>query len=111
MSWKLPELPPHVSPVEQQQLLQVLLEYQDLLAQYNSNLKHTQLIEHQIHIEGGPVWVPYCCQNPHIQQKKECQVKQILGQGIIYPSKTTWAAAVVMVRKNDGSLRFCLLQT
>ena len=36
------------------------------------------------------------------------QVQQILSSGVICPSNSPWALPVVMVKKKDGSLRFCV---
>ena len=36
------------------------------------------------------------------------RVQQMLDIGIIRPSNNPWASPVVMVRKNDGKLRFCV---
>lgn len=85
VSWKLPELPSHLSTVEWQHLWHLLLEYQDLFALHDGDLGHTQVIQHQIHTEGGPVWVPFHHQNPHVRQEEEWQVKQMLDHGIIHP--------------------------
>ena len=36
------------------------------------------------------------------------QVQQMLSSNVIRPSNSPWASPVVMVRKKDGSLRFCV---
>ena len=36
------------------------------------------------------------------------QVQQMLSSGVIRPSNSPWASPVVMVKKKDGSLRFCI---
>ena len=36
------------------------------------------------------------------------QVQQMLSSNVIRPSTSPWASPVVMVRKKDGSLRFCV---
>ena len=35
-------------------------------------------------------------------------LEEMLGQGLIEPSKSEWASNVVMVKKKHGTLRFCV---
>ena len=36
------------------------------------------------------------------------QVQQMLTNGVIRPSNSPWASPVVLVKKKDGSLQFCM---
>ena len=44
----------------------------------------------------------------HQKDQAEADVDQILAQGIIMPSNSTLASPMVLVKKKDGSLSFCL---
>ena len=48
-------------------------------------------------------WTPFAA-----RQEIARQLCSIQDQGVIYPSSSPWASPMVLVRKNDGSLRFCL---
>lgn len=45
-----------------------------------------------------------------IYQKEEVsqELKRMLDVGVIKPSKSPWASPIVIVRKSDGSIRFCV---
>ena len=36
------------------------------------------------------------------------QLQELLDKGLIQPSVSPWGAPVLVVRKKDGSLRFCI---
>ena len=43
-----------------------------------------------------------------VRQEVAKQLKRMQEIGVIQPSKSPWASPVVMVRKKDGSYRFCI---
>ena len=103
-----PPLPECLSPPQQQQLNELFKEYQDVFSQGEDDLGNTPLLEHAIETHGPPLRQPYRRQNPAVRREEMTQVQQMLSSNVIHPSNSPWASPVVMVRKKDGSLRFCV---
>ena len=66
-------------------------------------------MEQRIETHGPPLRQPYRRQNPAVRWEEMAQVQQMLASNVIRPSNSPWASPVVMVRKKDGSLRFCVV--
>ena len=103
-----PSLPERLSPLQQQQLNALFQEFSDVFSQGEDDLGSTPLLEHTIETHGPPLRQPYWRQNPAVRREEMAQVQQMLASNVIRPSNSPWASPVVMVRKKDGSLRFCV---
>ena len=79
-----------------------------MFSQCDDDLGNTPLLQHGIETNGPPLHQPYRRQNPAVRREEMAQVQQMLFSNIIRPSNSPWASPVVMVRKKDGSLRFCV---
>ena len=86
-----------------------LLEgFRDVFEGKGFKLGNTDRIEHEIHTHGPLILQPYRRQNPEVRKHEQEQLKEMLDQEIIRPSSSPWASPVVMVKKKDGTLRFCI---
>lgn len=75
----------------------------------DTDLGRTKLTLHQIDTgDAKPVKLPPRRVPLHLQKEVADHIKQMQENGIIRPSCSPWAAPVVLVRKRDGSLRFCV---
>ena len=103
-----PPLPERLSPLQQQQLNELFCEFSDVFSRGEDDLGNTPLLEHAIETHGPPFRQPYRRQNPAVRREEMTQVQQMLSSNVIRPSNSPWASSVVMVRKKDGNLRFCV---
>ncbi|KAD7117887.1 hypothetical protein E3N88_05155 [Mikania micrantha] len=90
--------------------IQKLLTDFALVFQPPSGLPPTRIQDHEITLlpDSAPVAVrPY--RYPHFQkQEVERLVQDMLAQGIIRPSYSPFSSPVLLVRKKDGTWRFCV---
>ena len=101
-------VPEHLSPLQQQQLNNLFKEFSDVFSQGEDDLGCTPLLEHTIETHGPLLRQPYQRQNPTVRREEMAQVQQMLASDVIRSSNSPWASPVVMVKKKDGSLRFCV---
>ncbi|KAH9696914.1 hypothetical protein KPL71_023390 [Citrus sinensis] len=87
---------------------QILVEYSELF-QEPRQLPPSRDIDHNIPLKEGtePVNVrPY--RYPYFQKSEiEKQVQEMLNSGLIRPSTSPFSSPVLLVKKKDGSWRFC----
>ena len=104
----LPPVPAHLSPSQQQALQQLLAQYKDIFARSSQDLGKSKLLEHHIQVTSPPIRQPIRRQPPGRRQEEEQQVQEMFAQGIISPSQSPWSSPAVLVKKKDGTFRFCV---
>ena len=94
---------------EKEIFLELLLKYADLLAFSTADLGRTNKLRHKIDTGGAP---PIRQPVRRISPPQREQVRSLLGEmlehEVVEPSSSPWASPVVLVRKKDGSMRFCV---
>ncbi|CAM8926575.1 unnamed protein product [Rhodiola kirilowii] len=102
-------LPEHLASEFRQPLVQLLSEYQSVF-QAPHGLPPVRSTDHAIPLLAGtnPVTVrPY--RYPHYQKTEiEAMIRNMLDEGIIRPSHSPFSSPVLLVKKKDGSWRFCV---
>ena len=70
---------------------------------------HTTKVKHKIRLNDyTPFKERYRRVPPHLYEEVWKHLKEMVEIGAIRKSNSPWASAVVLVRKKDGSLRFCI---
>ena len=101
----------HISSVEKEVLFAVLLEYNDVFSLHESDMGRTSLTKHKIDTGDSP---PVHCPSHRIPRARKAEVRKMLhdmlDKGVIlnHPSDSHWSSPIVLAKKKDGSVRFCI---
>ena len=99
----------HLSGEEREKMENLLNGHQDVFAKSSSELGLTTLVEHKIETGGAvPVKQPPRRMPNSLRTVLEDQVGEMLENNIIKPSNSPWSSSIVLVRKKDGTWRFCI---
>ena len=96
---------------EAEQARSLLKEYHDIFSLDKRNMGHTNAKKHKIVLK-DPNTPPFKerfrrIPPPQLDEVRE-HLKLMLDVGVIWPSNSPWCNAVVLVRKKDRSLHFCI---
>src|SRR6266581_879727 len=98
-----------VDPNSRRELKGLIDEYTDIFSKNEFDLGETPLAEHSI--ETGAAAPLRQTLRPHpleMLPKIDQHVRDLVTAGIAEPCSSPWAANLVVVKKKDGSLRFCV---
>ena len=91
------------------ELQKLLFKYRDVFSLSEDDLGYTTTITHKIvTTDNVPIKVPHRTIPPHQMEEVKQHIEKLLKQNVIRPSVSPYAAAIVLVRKPDNSLRLCV---
>ena len=94
---------------QKQQFRQFLTKWDGIFSKGPTDLGCAKLVEHEIHLENDrPFKEPYRRIPPALIQEVREHLNEMMEIGAIRPSKSPFSSNVVIVRKKDGSIRFCI---
>ena len=108
--WRMAEAAgDQLSDEHKESLYALLLEYADLFARHPDDFGRTSKVKHTIHTGGAqPIRQPVRRIPQAHRGEAKVLIRGMLEKKVIQPSNGPWASPVVLVRKKDGSLRFCV---
>ncbi|UYV64981.1 K02A2.6-like [Cordylochernes scorpioides] len=98
-----------LQPGQQRELAILLATYGNTFAKSSEDYGRKDLTKHRINTgDSSPIKQASHRIPLSRRQEAETLVKEMLDQNIIEPSSSPWASPVVLVKKKDGSTRFCV---
>ena len=97
------------TPEQRKATDEVIEKYHHIFAVENLELGCTNLVKHEIKLTNYvPFKERYRRIPPHQYEEVRKHLDEMLQIGAIHRSNSPWASAIVLVRKKDGVLRFCI---
>ena len=98
-----------LTTTQKEQLSQFLKRWQEVFSTGISDLGNCDLVQHEIKLtDDEPFKDPYRRIPPPLFQEVKEHLTEMIETNVIRPSKSPYSLNVVIVRKKDGSIRFCV---
>lgn len=94
---------------EKEKLGTLIHKYQDVFDVWEGKRGRTKVIQHTINtVDAQPI--RQSARRLPLAKREEADriIRDMEKEGVIEPSSSPWASPVVLVRKKDGSTRFCV---
>ncbi len=98
-----------ISPEESAKVKELLVEHNETtFHDPEKPLTRTDTIEHKIPTSGRPVGIPPRRVAPGRRKIVEEEILKMEKEGTITKSSDPWCSRIVLVRKKDGTISFCV---
>ena len=88
---------------------ELLLEFKDIFAQHDLDLGCLAVIKHRIETgDAKPVKQRMRRTPLGFENEERKHLDKMLAAGVIQHSESDWASAPVLIRKKDGTVRWCI---
>ena len=102
-------LPIELSAEQRAKVRALLVRHRGILSTGDHDIGKTDLVEHRIDTgDARPIRQPLRRQAFEHMKFIRDETDEMLRHGIIEPAASPWASNVVLVKKKDGTLRFCV---
>ena len=90
-------------------LRRMLLHYRDVFVEPGGPLGRTDRVKHAVDTGDSPP-IRQKCRRPPWGNRDiiSDEIEKMLRDGVIIPSESPWSSPIVLARKADGSVRFCV---
>ncbi|GFT05968.1 hypothetical protein TNCV_3927031 [Trichonephila clavipes] len=98
-----------LAPEQKSSAERLFQEFEDVFSRNSSDIGHTTVTQHRIDTADHPPIKQHPRRLPFAKQEEvETLLREMQENDIIEPSSSPWASPIVLVRKKDGSTRFCV---
>lgn len=99
----------NLSTEEKEKVHKLFSKWQHIFSKDPCDLGHTDLIEHEIHLsDAKPFKEPHRNIPTSLLEEVRQHIKEMIDCGAIRESNSPYSSNVVIVRKKDGTIRFCI---
>ena len=99
----------NITEEEKEKLKDFLIKWKGIFSKDITDLGKCNLVKHQIKLtDDQPFKEPHRRIPPALFQEVREHLREMLEAGAIRPSESPYSSNVVIVRKKDGSIRFCV---
>ena len=107
--WEMVQSNDNMGELDKNKLYHLLVAYSDVFAANKTDFGRTNQIQHKIETgEASPIRQRSRRIPPAQREETTKMLQDMLNKQIIQPSTSPWASPIVLVRKKDGTLRFCV---
>ena len=99
----------NLTEAQTERVRSLLAQYSDVFSRGDLDLGRTALVKHSINTgTSAPIKCPPRRVAPARREEMQRAVDDLAAQGVVERSDSPWSSAVVLVKKKDGSQRFCV---